>query len=87
MHAQADADEDKLCSASQDIVFLIDVSYSRKSEQDEYRSFLRNFTAQFGLDGGAAGPRMGIAAFHGSVSNDWTSEQSTRVLTDLTASR
>ena len=47
--------ESKLCSASQDLVFIVDVSFSRKFEQDEYREFLLNFSAQFELDGGGGG--------------------------------
>ena len=86
----AGAAETKLCSARQDFVLVVDVSYSRQPYFEEFKAFLLAFLDQIGLDGTEDGPRVSVVSFHGSVHANpdefWTDEESTTYL-DLTNSR
>ena len=86
----AGAAETKLCSARQDFVLVVDVSYSRQPYFEEFKAFLLAFLDQIGLDGTEDGPRVSVVSFHGSVHANpdefWTDEESTNYL-DLSNSR
>ena len=86
----AGAAETKLCSARQDFVLVVDVSYSRQPYFEEFKAFLLAFLDQIGLDGTEDGPRVSVVSFHGSVHANpdefWTDEESTTYL-DLSNSR
>ena len=83
-----DASENKMCTATQDFVLVIDVSYSRLAYANELRVFATKFADEIGLDDDDPyGPRLSIVTFHGlSVEPAATNEQST-TSTPLTSSR
>ena len=84
--------ETKLCSASQDFVVVIDVSFSRRPYFEEFKKFLLAFFAEIGLEGtdDDDGPRVSVVSFQGAVFEDttkfWTDDQSTTHL-PLSSSR
>ena len=86
----AGAAETMLCSARQDFVLVVDVSYSRQPYFGEFKAFLLAFLDQIGLDGTEDDPRVSVVSFHGSVHANpdefWTDEESTNYL-DLSNSR
>ena len=60
-----DRAETKICSANQDFVLVLDRSYSRRDTFDEFKTFLREFIENIGLDGTNDGPRVSLVSFAG----------------------
>ena len=60
-----DRAETKICSANQDFVLVLDRSYSRRDTFDEFKTFLREFIENIGLDGTDDGPRVSLVSFAG----------------------
>ena len=61
----ADYAETKICSARQDFVLVIDRSYSRRNEFEEFKIFLKAFIDNIGLDGTNDGPQVSLVSFAG----------------------
>ena len=59
----ADYAETKICSARQDFVLVIDRSYSRRNEFEEFKIFLKAFIDNIGLDGTNDGPQVSLVSF------------------------
>ena len=66
----ADYAETKICSARQDFVLVIDRSYSRRNEFEEFKIFLKAFIDNIGLDGTNDGPQVSLVSFAGRVLKD-----------------
>ena len=67
----ADRAEKKICSARQDIVVVVDRSYSIRPYFEEYKRFLKDFFDRIGLDDGTDdGPRVSLVSFAGRMFED-----------------
>ena len=66
----ADYAETKICSARQDFVLVLDRSYSRRNEFEEFKIFLKAFIDNIGLDGTNDGPQVSLVSFAGRVLKD-----------------
>ena len=67
----ADRAETKICSARQDIVVVVDRSYSIRPYFEEYKRFLKDFFDRIGLDDGTDdGPRVSLVSFAGREIKD-----------------
>ena len=82
-----------LCSATTDVLLVIDASSSMAATHDNVTDWMRQFVDRFGLDLGApaVSPRVGVVTFAGPDDRynleDFAEEDAAHVLVGLTADR